>query len=131
MSYFTLSSQEHTFFTLLILSHAPDNTTSLNIGGTNAWAVPHLKFLRGTVPQSSPRSPPLYTSMAQPVGAKPWDLLSSMGNVRLWHMLWHHTEPTGCRSFMIISRCRPTLILTCKLNFLGCSVTTPCTITEY
>src|SRR6218665_1932682 len=45
--------------------------------------------------------------------------LSLMGNVRLWHMLLHHTELTGCRSFMIISRC--TLILTCKLNSLGCT----------
>src|SRR6218665_1003142 len=42
-------------FTLFILSRASDNTTSLNIGGTNAWAVPHLK-LWGAVP---PRSPPL------------------------------------------------------------------------
>src|SRR6218665_1629562 len=40
------------FFTLLILSRASDNTTSLNIGGTNnAWAVPHLKFLGGPSPQ--------------------------------------------------------------------------------
>ena len=49
-----------TFFTLFILSHTSDNTTSQNIGGgTNAWAVPHLKF-GGTVPrQFPPRSPPL------------------------------------------------------------------------
>ena len=26
-----------------------DNTTSQNIGGTDAWALPHLKF-GGTVP---------------------------------------------------------------------------------
>ena len=32
------------FFTLFILSRASDNTTSQNIGGTDAWAVPHLKF---------------------------------------------------------------------------------------
>ena len=32
-----------------ILSHASDNTTYQNIGGTNAWAVPHLKVW-GTVP---------------------------------------------------------------------------------
>src|SRR6218665_91221 len=50
--------KKNTFFTMLILSHASDNTTSLNIGGTNAWAVPHLKFW-GTVP-SPPRSPPLH-----------------------------------------------------------------------
>src|SRR6218665_3537486 len=46
------------FFTLFILSRASDNTTSLNIGGTNAWAVPHLKYL-GDRPPSPPRSPPL------------------------------------------------------------------------
>src|SRR6218665_1455074 len=46
------------FFTLLILSRASDNTTSLNIGGTNAWAVPHLIF-GGTVPPVPLRSPPL------------------------------------------------------------------------
>src|SRR6218665_990142 len=32
-----------------------DNTTSQNIGGTDAWAVPHLKFFH----QVPPRSPPL------------------------------------------------------------------------
>src|SRR6218665_2090699 len=42
------------FFTLFVLSRASDNTTSQNIGGTDAWAVPHLKF-RGR----PPRSPPL------------------------------------------------------------------------
>src|SRR6218665_1233151 len=48
------------FFTLLILSRVSDNTTSLNIGGTNAWAVPHLKFLGGPppVPLGLRRSPP-------------------------------------------------------------------------
>ena len=37
------------FFSRLVLCHASNNTTSQNIGGTNAWAVPHLKF-GGTVP---------------------------------------------------------------------------------
>ena len=32
------------FFTQFVLSQASDNTTSRNIGGTDAWAVPHLKF---------------------------------------------------------------------------------------
>src|SRR6218665_109650 len=41
------------FFTLFILSRASDNTTCLNIGGTNAWAVPHLKFLGRPSPQVS------------------------------------------------------------------------------
>src|SRR6218665_2209702 len=43
-SYMTLSSQENTFFTLFILSRTSDNTTSKNIGGTNAWAVPTSNF---------------------------------------------------------------------------------------
>src|SRR6218665_1538682 len=46
------------FFTLFILSRTSDNTASQNIGGTNAWAVPHLKFW-GDRPPSPPRSPPL------------------------------------------------------------------------
>src|SRR6218665_3776164 len=46
------------FFTLFILSLTSDNTTSQNIGGTNAWAVPTSNF-GGTVPSVPPRSPPL------------------------------------------------------------------------
>src|SRR6218665_3354789 len=46
------------FFTLFVLSRASDNTTSLNIGGTDAWVVPHLKFF-GDRPPRTPRSPPL------------------------------------------------------------------------
>src|SRR6218665_1560114 len=38
------------FFTLFMLSRTSDNTTSQNIGGTNAWAVPPPKILGGTVP---------------------------------------------------------------------------------
>src|SRR6218665_1061204 len=41
------------FFTLFILSRTSDNTTSQNIGGINAWAVPYLKFL-GDRPPSPP-----------------------------------------------------------------------------
>src|SRR6218665_2381894 len=37
------------FLTLFILSRTSDNTTFQNIGETDAWAVPHLKFW-GTVP---------------------------------------------------------------------------------
>src|SRR6218665_2726098 len=70
MPYMTLSSQEQPlfqkrisfmtpFFTLFVLSRASDYTTSQNIGGTDAWAVPHLTFLGGLSP---PRSPPLITS---------------------------------------------------------------------
>src|SRR6218665_223636 len=64
MSYVILSSREKslfqkiipfddTFFTLLVLSRASDNTTSQNIGGRGAWAVPHLKFW-GDGPIQSP-----------------------------------------------------------------------------
>src|SRR6218665_2209107 len=31
-------------FTHFVLSHASTNTTSRNIGGTDTWAVPHLKL---------------------------------------------------------------------------------------
>src|SRR6218665_2479629 len=44
------------FFTLIVLSRAADNTTPQNIGETDAWAVPHLKFWERDSP---PRSPPL------------------------------------------------------------------------
>src|SRR6218665_2210704 len=47
------------FFTLFILSRTSDNTASQNIGGDNAWAVPHLKFWGGP-------SPPV------PLGLRPW-----------------------------------------------------------
>src|SRR6218665_2425886 len=45
------------FKTLFVLSRASDNTTSQNIGGTDAWAVPHLKFFLDR-PPVPPRSPP-------------------------------------------------------------------------
>jgi len=38
------------FFTRFILSRASDNTTSQNIGGTNAWAVPPPQTLGGPSP---------------------------------------------------------------------------------
>src|SRR6218665_926775 len=53
MSYMTLASQEkHTFLTLFILSGASDNTTSQNIGGTDAWACPTSNFGRDRPTQS-------------------------------------------------------------------------------
>ena len=60
---FTKTSISHTqmfVFFLFVLSHASiqPNTASQNIGGTDAWAIPHLKFW-GTVSPSSPRSPPV------------------------------------------------------------------------
>src|SRR6218665_3698837 len=47
------------FFTLFMLSRTSDNTTSQNIGGTNAWAVPPPQILEGPSPPVPPRSPPL------------------------------------------------------------------------
>src|SRR6218665_3376932 len=47
------------FFTLFVLSCASDNTTFQIIGGTDAWAVPHLKFFWGKRPPVPFRSPPL------------------------------------------------------------------------
>src|SRR6218665_1185003 len=44
------------FFTLLILSSASDNTTSLNIGGDQCMGYPPTSNFGGTVP---PRPPPL------------------------------------------------------------------------
>jgi len=43
-------------FTQFALSQASDNTTSRNIGATDARAVPHLKFFGGTAPPA-PKSP--------------------------------------------------------------------------
>src|SRR6218665_1924202 len=59
MSYTTLSSQEETTISkkkslirpFLLYSYFRDNTTSLNIGGTNAWAVPTSNFFGGASPQ--------------------------------------------------------------------------------
>ena len=43
------------FFTLFIPSRTSDNTTSQNIGGTNAWAVPPPQiFFGGDRPPSPP-----------------------------------------------------------------------------
>jgi len=47
------------FFTLFILSHAFDNTTSQNIGGHQCMGRPPASNFWGTVPQSPSRSPPL------------------------------------------------------------------------
>src|SRR6218665_3399998 len=51
--------KKNTFFTLFILSRVSENTTSQNIGGTNAWAVPPPQISWGTSPSVPPRSPPL------------------------------------------------------------------------
>ena len=52
------------FFTLFMLSRTSNNTTSQNIGGTNAWAVPPPQILGGPSPQS-------------PLGLRPWCGMSS------------------------------------------------------
>src|SRR6218665_4071600 len=49
-----------THFLLCSYFHAHP-TTSLNIGGTNAWAVPSTSNFRGAVPPLPYVSPPLYT----------------------------------------------------------------------
>src|SRR6218665_1524607 len=41
-----------------VLCHASNNTTSQNIGGTNALAVPHLTFWKGPSPKP-PKFPPM------------------------------------------------------------------------
>jgi len=46
------------FFTLFVLSRVSDNTTSQNIGGTDAWTVPPPQIL-GDRPPRPPKSPPL------------------------------------------------------------------------
>src|SRR6218665_215250 len=48
-----------TFFTQFVLSNASDNTTSRNIGGTDAWAVNPTSHFWGTVPPVPPMSPPM------------------------------------------------------------------------
>ena len=68
------------FFTLFVLSHTSDNTTSQNIGGTDAWAVPHLKFW-GTVPPVLPRSPPMHIGLSNNFIHQ---LISRQRNYRLW-----------------------------------------------
>src|SRR6218665_1882878 len=50
-SYFRKEFLDKTiFYTLFVLSRASDNTTSLNIGGTNAWAVLPTSNLGGRPP---------------------------------------------------------------------------------
>src|SRR6218665_3090198 len=46
------------FFTRFVLSRASDNTTSQNIGGTDAWTVPPTSNL-GDRPPAPPKSPPV------------------------------------------------------------------------
>src|SRR6218665_156274 len=64
--YFRKEFPYDTFFTLFVLSRTSDNTTSLNIGETDAWVVPHLKYLGGPSP-SPPRPPPLGPGFVGPL----------------------------------------------------------------
>src|SRR6218665_2853303 len=57
------------FFTLFVLSRASENTTSQNIGGTDAWAVPHLKFCGDR--------PPVH------LGLRPWRRLCFIINLSI------------------------------------------------
>jgi len=50
------------FLSQFVLSLTSHNSTSQNIRGTDAWAVPHLKFW-GSVPQSPPKSPPMVLTL--------------------------------------------------------------------
>ena len=78
---------------LFLLSRASDNTTSQNIGGTDAWAVSHLKFCWGTFPPV-------------PLGLRPWIVMifSSLGQGRphrnsvLWlqGVFYCNVESTSC-----------------------------------
>jgi len=51
------------FFSLFVLYHASNSTTSLNIWGTDAWAVPTSNFRGGDRPPSPPKSPPMGRQM--------------------------------------------------------------------
>src|SRR6218665_1874261 len=54
------------FFTLFMLSRTSDNTTSQNIGGINAWAVPRPQVLGGPSPQSPLGLRPCVQSLVYP-----------------------------------------------------------------
>src|SRR6218665_267242 len=56
-----------------------DNITSPNIGGTDAWAVPHLKFW-GDRPPSPLRSPPMAASLS----LRLWTVQSCWGTIYCW-----------------------------------------------
>ena len=49
-------------FSQFVLCLTFNNSTSQNIGGTDAWAVPPPQILRGTVPPVLPKSPPMQPS---------------------------------------------------------------------
>src|SRR6218665_1856591 len=64
MSYMTISSQENHHFSLCSYFHAHPTTLLLKIlGGTNAWAVPHLPLKYVT-----PLRAPIFSSKATCIG---------------------------------------------------------------
>src|SRR6218665_875239 len=71
MSYMTISSQENHHFSLCSYLHAHPTTLLFKIvGGTNAWAVPHLKlFWGGRRPLKIVLGGP---SPQFPLGLRPW-----------------------------------------------------------
>jgi len=81
------------FFILFILSSTSDNTTSQNIGGTNAWAVPPPQTL-GDVPQS-------------PLGFRPWAVVVAIPNdfifVRMVENLRECQSTYACRRKTFVS----------------------------
>ena len=77
------------FFTLFVLSRASDNTISLNIGGANAWAVPHLKCFGGTVPPARLGLCPWQPT--KPPSNQPKHLLFSITKTQLISTHYHQT----------------------------------------
>ena len=83
------------FLTQFVLSHASDNTTSRNIGGTDAWGVPHLTFL-GDRPPVLPKSLPMLLTMKNYIapfkGYYSGPLQSSSWKKFMW--TWNESEWT-------------------------------------
>src|SRR6218665_3327964 len=78
----TLSSQEkHLFFTLFILSHASNNTTSPNIGGDQCMGHHPTSNLGGPSPQCPARTPPLVKIKKIKIQRKASRLLNVPGNI--------------------------------------------------
>src|SRR6218665_1433301 len=88
-------------FTLHYISHPSDNTTSQNIGGTNAWAVPPPQNFGGTVPPV-------------PLGLRPW-YLPCLTIPVLTERLYISLSPFSSAS-SILFRIRSTGILSTSRN---------------
>src|SRR6218665_1622118 len=90
MSYMTISSQENHHFSLCSYFHAHPTTLLLKIlGGTNAWAVPHLKF-GGTVPPV-------------PLGLRPWFQGYQVSRIKLRLLTqFNRRFPLNLRALLLI-----------------------------